>query len=43
MEKPALFRNQRESLGYISFNRARNMYPNTLEFDKKVDGIFEQS
>ncbi len=41
MTKPALFRNMRESsVGYNSFNKARMMYPNELDQEKKISGFF---
>lgn len=38
---PALKRSMVESVGYVSFNKARNMYPTQLHVEKKEDGIFE--
>lgn len=41
MQKPALFRNRRESVGYVGFNRVRNMFPYAFHDDKKEKGLFD--
>ena len=42
MQKPSLGRHGIESLGMVSFNMTRNMYPTRLDHDKEVDPMFRQ-
>ena len=41
IQNPALKRNKVESVGYVSFNKARNMFLCHLHVEKKEDGIFD--
>ena len=41
MKNSSLKRNQIESVGMVSFNKVRNMYPIALNFEYKEDPIFD--
>ena len=41
MKRPAFKRNRQESVGMVSFNKARLMNPTKLHVDKGQDLVFE--
>jgi hypothetical protein len=41
MKRPAFKRNRQESVGMVSFNKARIMNPTSLHVDKRQDLLFD--
>ena len=41
MKKPAFCRHRMESLGIVSFNKTRKMFPLRLQSEKQLDLMFE--